>query len=55
MNKRPKHDSTHSYFHLARKLAKCMIRSYEINLNDHGGYTEMTAPSLNFNFTDKDE
>ena len=53
--KRPKHEPTHSYFHLARQLAKCMMRSDKLNRNDHGGYTEMTAPSSNINVTDEDE
>ena len=37
--KRPKHEPTDSSFHLARKLAKCMIRSDNPNWYDHGGYT----------------
>ena len=53
--KRPKHEPTDSYFHLARQLAKCMMRYNNLNWHDHGGYTEMTAPSLNFNATDEDE
>ena len=51
--KRTKHEPTHSYFHLARQLAKCMMRSDELNQHDHGGYTEMTAPSSNVNVTDE--
>ena len=43
--KRPKHEPTDSYFHLARQLAKCMMRSDNLNWHDHGSYTEMTAPS----------
>ena len=54
-NNRPKHYPTDSYFSLARQLAKCMMRSDNLNWHDHGGYTEMTAPSLNVNVTDKDE
>ena len=51
----PKHEPTHSYFHLVRQLPKCMMRSDKLNLHDHGSYTEMTAPSSNINVTDKDE
>ena len=54
-NKRPKHDPTDSYFHLARQLAKCMMRSDKLNWHDHVGYTEMTAPSSNVNVTDVDK
>ena len=50
-----KNDPTDIYFHLARQLAKCMMRSNNLNWHNHGGYTEMTAPSLNVNTTDKDE
>ena len=53
--KRPKNEPTESYFHLARQLAKCMMISDNLNWHDHGGYTEMTAPSLNINVTDKDK
>ena len=53
--KRPKHEPTDSYFNLARKLTKCMVRSDGLNWHNHGGYTEMTAPSLNVNVTDKDK
>ena len=53
--KRPKYEPTDSYFHLSRQLAKCMMRSDNLNWHDHGGYTEITAPSLNFNATDEDE
>ena len=45
--KRPKHEPTESYFHLAREIAKCMMRSDMLNWYDHGGYTEMTAPYSN--------
>ena len=38
--KRPKHEPTESYFRLARQLAKCMIRSDNLNWYDHGGYTK---------------
>ena len=29
--KRPKHEPTESYFHLAREIAKCMMRSDKLN------------------------
>ena len=32
-----------------------MMRSNNLNWHDHGGYTEMTAPSLNINATDQEE
>ena len=44
--KMPKHDPTDSYFHLARKLAKCMMRS---------GYTKINAPSSYVNVTDEEK
>ena len=53
--KRPKHEPTNSYFHPARQIAKCMMRFDNLNWYNHGGYTEMTAPSSNINFTDEDE
>ena len=53
--KRTKHEPTDSYFNLARQLAKCMTRSKNLNWHNHGGYTEMTALSLNINATDKYE
>ena len=53
--KRPKHEPTDSYFHLARQHAKCMMRSNNLNWPDCGGYTEMTAPSLNVNAMDGEE
>ena len=53
--KRPKHEPTARYFHLARQLAKCIMRSYILNWHNHGGYTEMTALYLNVNVTDEDE
>ena len=53
--KRTKHEPTESYFHLARHLEKCMMRSDNLNWHDHGGYTEMTAPYLNVNVTDEEE
>ena len=54
-NKRPKHDPSDSYFHLARKLAKFMMRSDNLNWHDNGGYTKITAPYSNVNVTDEDE
>ena len=53
--KRPKHEPTDRYFHLARQLANCMIRSDNLNWHEHGGYTEVTAPSSNVNVTDEDK
>ena len=53
--KSPKHESTDSYFHLARQLAKFMMISDNLNWHGHGGYTEMADPSLNVNVTDEDE
>ena len=32
-----------------------MMRYDNLNWNDHGGYTEMTAPSLNVDVTYEDE
>ena len=32
-----------------------MMISDNLNWHDHGGYTEMTDPSLNVNVTDEDE
>ena len=37
--KRPKHETTDSYFHLARQLAEFMMRSDNLNWRYHGGYT----------------
>ena len=53
--KSPKHEPTDIYFHLARQLAKCMMRYNNLNWHDYGGYAEMTAPSLNVNAMDEDE
>ena len=53
--KRPKHEPTDSYFHLARQLAKCMMRSDNLNWYDHGGYMKMTALYSNVNFTNESE
>ena len=52
--KRPKHEPTDRYVHLASQLANYMMRSDKLNWHDHGDYTEMTAPSLNNNFTDEE-
>ena len=52
---RRKHEPSESDFHLARQLAKCMMRSNKLNWYDHGGYTKMTAPSSNINVTNKSE
>ena len=53
--KRPKHEPTDSSFHLARHLAKCMMRSDNLNRHKHSGYTEITSPCLNVNATEEDE
>ena len=50
----PKHEPTTSYFHIVRQLAKCMMRSDEINRHDHSSYTGKTAPSSNVNDTNED-
>ena len=51
--KRPKHEPTDSYVHLARKIVKCMMRYDKLNWYDHGGYKEMTAPYSNVNVTNE--
>ena len=53
--KRPKHEPTSRYFHLVRQLAKCMMRSDQLNWHVHGSYVDKTAPSSNVNVTDEDE
>ena len=53
--KRPKHEPTGRFFHLARQLMKCMMRPDNLNWHDHSGYTEMNAPSSNVNDKDKDK
>ena len=53
--KRPKHEPTGSYFHLARELVKCMMRSDNLNWYDHGGYTKITAPYSNINVINEGE
>ena len=53
--KRPKHEPTESYFHLARQLAKCMMIYDNLNWYDHGGYTEKTASSSNVYVTNEGE
>ena len=52
-NKRPKHDYNESYFHLARDIAKCMMKSDNLIWYDHGGYTKMTALYSNVNITNE--
>ena len=51
----PKHEPTPSYFHIVRQLAKCMMRSDQLNRHNHGSYEEKTSPSSNVNVTDEDE
>ena len=53
--KKPKHEPTESYFHLAREIAKCMMRSDKLDWYDHGGCKEMTAPYSNVIVTNKSE
>ena len=36
--KRPRHEPTESYFHIARENAKCTMISDKLNWYDHGGY-----------------
>ena len=45
MKRVPKHEPTSRYFHLVRKLSKCMMRSDEHNRHVHGSYVEETAPA----------
>ena len=54
-NERPKHEPTESYFHLARQLSKCMMRSDNLNWYNHVGYTKITAPYSNVIVTNKGE
>ena len=53
--KRPKHEPTERYFHLAREIGKCVLRSDKLNWYNHGGYMEMTAPYSNVNVTNESE
>ena len=41
--KRPKHEPTESYFHLARQIVKFIMRYDNLNWYDQGGFKEMTA------------
>ena len=43
VQKRPKYEHTDSYFYLARKIAKCMMRSDEFNLRVGPVRTEVTG------------
>ena len=38
-----------------REIAKCMMRSDNLNWYNHGGYTEMTAPYSTINVTNESE
>ena len=49
----PEYEPTLSYFHQVRKLAKCMMRSEQLNRYNHSSYGEKNAQSLNVNVTDK--
>ena len=53
--KSPKHEPTVSSFHLAREIAKCMMRSNKLNWYDHINYTKMTAPYSNIIVTNESE
>ena len=53
--KRPEYEPTDSYFYLARNIEKWTMRADDLNWHGYGGYTEMTDPSSNVCFTDKDE
>ena len=55
LKKTPKHEPTESYFHLAREITKCMMRSDKLNWYGQGGYTKMTAPSSNIVVTNESE
>ena len=51
----PKHEPTSSYYHLARCIVECMMRSDKHNRHVHGSYTEETSPSSNVKYTDEVE
>ena len=53
--KRPKHESTDSYFYLAIYISRFMMISDTLDWHDCGSYTEMTAPSSNVYSTNEDE
>ena len=53
--KRPKHEPTESYFHLARDISNCMMRSDKLNWYDYGGYTKITFPYSNVIVTNESE
>ena len=41
--RRPKHDSTDSYFYLLRQIMECMIRADALHLENYPVRTEMTG------------
>ena len=43
VRKRPKHENTNSYFYLALQLAKCMMRSDDLNSHVDNVIMEMTV------------
>ena len=45
--RRPKHEPTDIYFHLAEKLARCMMRSDVLNSDNYPMITEMTGAKHN--------
>ena len=53
--KRPKHEPTDSYFYLARKIAKFMMRSDALNSHVYPVRTKMTAPYSHVCSTDEDK
>ena len=50
-----KHEPTTSYFRPVRQLAKCMMRSDQLNWYNHSSYAENTAASSNVNVTEEEE
>ena len=52
---RPKHEPNESYFYLSREIAKCMMKSDNLNWYNHRVYREMTDPSSNDDVTDESE
>ena len=53
--KRPKHEPTGSYYYPARQIMKCMMRYDTLNWHNYRGYTKITTPSSNVNYTEEDE
>ena len=57
--RRPKHETTNSYFYLARQLAECMMRADVLNFQVYPVRTEMTGtqqiPISHVFYTDESE